>query len=341
MSQIRPIPPAGEFAVPEVFKAVIAASNALARLDEIAELLENADVFINAIPVLEARASCDIENVVTTHDAIFSADVSSTNVDQNTISAIRLRRALLAGTKVAKQRGITTKLATKICTDLMGRQMSLRTQPGTVIRSGVKTVYTPPAPNQLERLMSSWEKFANRDDLLHPTVVMALSHYQFEAIHPFSDGNGRTGRVLNVLQLVSAGLLQYPILHLSKYLNDHRDDYYKHLRAVDQNGAWVEWVLFMLEAVRFSAVDSANKLKSITELQLRFGEKFAVRPDLADLIFEKPYLQIRQVVERCGVTRLTASNWLSSLEQQGALKCFQSRREKFFVNHQLVRLLAS
>ncbi len=340
MSQIRKLPSAAELAIPEVFQAVIAASNALARLDELSSVLENTEVFINAIPVLEAQASCDIESVVTTHDSIFRADVSDTGVDPDTVLAIRLRRALIQGAKLAKQRGITAKLATQICTQLMGRQMSIRSQPGTVIRSGGKTVFTPPEPKQLEALLFGWEKFANRDDFLHPLIVMAVSHYQFEAIHPFTDGNGRTGRVLNVLQLVSAGLLNEPILHMSKYLNQHRADYYKHLRAVDQKGAWVNWVLFMLEAIRYSAVDSANKLKQITEMQLRFGEEFVVRPDLANLLFEKPYVQIRQVVERCQVTRLTASNWLKALEDQGAITSFQAGREKFFVNQPLVKLLA-
>ncbi len=219
MSQIRKLPDAGDLALPEVFRAVIAASNALARLDELSLVLENSEVFINAIPVMEAKASCEIENVVTTHDSIFRADVSGSSVDQDTVLATRLRRAIVQGSKTAKSRGINTKLAIKICTELLGIQVTLRDQPGTVIRADGKTEYVPPEPKELEALMNQWEKYVNRDDLLHPLVIMAISHYLFEAIHPFSDGNGRTGRVLKVLQLVSAGLLQEPILHMSKYLN--------------------------------------------------------------------------------------------------------------------------
>jgi Fic family protein len=333
------LPPALEFAVPEVFRAVIAASNALARLDEISQLLENAPVFINTIPVLEAQASSAIENVVTTHDSIFRADVSSTKSDQETILALRLRRAIIAGTDVARERGISFKLAQLVCSEILGRDMALRSQPGTVIQSEGKTVYTPPKPEELEACLSNWEKYINREDVLHPLIVMALSHYQFEAIHPFADGNGRTGRVLNVLHLVASGLLQEPVLQMSQYLNLHRDEYYLRLRQVDEAGAWIAWVLFMLEAVRVSALESAAKLKEVTTLQLTFIERYEAKASLIQLIFEKPYVQIGQVVERCGVTRVTAANWLESLERQGALSSLVSGREKFFINRELVAAL--
>jgi Fic family protein len=333
------LPPSGEFAVPEVFRAVIAASNALARLDEISQLLENAPVFINTIPVLEAQASSAIENVVTTHDSIFRADVSSSKTDQETLLAIRLRKAIIAGTDVARKRGISFKLAQLVCSELLGRDMPLRSQPGTVIQSKGKTVYTPPKPEELKSCILQWEKYINREDVLHPLIVMALSHYQFEAIHPFADGNGRTGRVLNVLHLVVSGLLQEPVLQMSQYLNQNRDEYYKRLRAVDQKQEWVPWVLFILEAVRVSALESAAKLKAVTTLQLTFIERYEAKASLIQLIFEKPYVQIGQVVERCGVTRVTAANWLESLERQGALSSLVSGREKFFINKELVEVL--
>jgi Fic family protein len=330
------LPPALEFAVPEVFRAVIAASNALARLDEISQLLENAPVFINTIPVLEAQASSAIENVVTTHDSIFRADVSSTKSDQETILALRLRRAIIAGTDVARESGISFKLAQLVCSEILGRDMALLSQPGTVIQSEGKTVYTPPKPEDLKACLTQWEKYINREDVLHPLIVMALSHYQFEAIHPFADGNGRTGRVLNVLHLVASGLLQEPVLQMSQYLNLHRDEYYLRLRQVDEAGAWIAWVLFMLEAVRVSALESAAKLKEVTALQLTFIERYEAKASLIQLIFEKPYVQIGQVVERCGVTRVTAANWLESLEKQGALSSLVSGREKFFINRELL-----
>ena len=217
---LKSFPPAADFAVPEIFRAVIAASNALARLDEIAELLDNSAVFINTIPVLEAQASSEMENVVTTHDSIFKADVSSSKIDTETLLAIRLRKAITAGIDVASKRGISLKLASMICSEMLGREMKLRQNPGTVIQSGGKTIYTPPAPSELNELISAWEVFANREDVLHPLIVMALSHYQFEAIHPFSDGNGRTGRVLNVLHLVASGLLSSRLFRcLSSCLN--------------------------------------------------------------------------------------------------------------------------
>jgi Fic family protein len=338
---LKSFPPAVDFAVPQIFSAVIAASNALARLDEIADLLDNSAVFINTIPVLEAQASSEIENVFTTHDSIFKADVSSSKIDTETLLAIRLRKAITAGFDVASTRGISLKLASMICSEMLGREMKLRQNPGTVIQSGGKTIYTPPAPSELKELISSWENFVNREDVLHPLIVMALSHYQFEAIHPFSDGNGRTGRVLNVLHLVASGLLKQPVIQMSQFLFENRDEYYKRLRDVDSKDAWIPWVLFMLEAVRVSAVESASKLKQITTMQLSFGERYQTKASLIALIFEKPYVQIGQVVERCGVTRVTAANWLESLERQGALTSMVSGREKFFINKELVKSLAS
>jgi len=333
------LPPAVEFATPEVFRAVIAASNALARLDEISQLLDNATVFINTIPVLEAQASSAIENVVTTHDSIFKADFSSAQADQNTLLALRLRRAIIAGTKVARERGISFKLAQLVCSELMGRQMPRRILTGTVIQSEGTTVYTPPGPDLLEDKLQEWERYVNREDVLHPLIVMALSHYQFEAIHPFADGNGRTGRTLNVLHLVASGLLQEPILQMSQFLNRNRNEYYLRLRQVDQDSAWVPWVLFMLEGVRVAALESSATLKELTKLQVTFTERYDAKSSLIQLIFEKPYVQINQVVERCGVTRVTAASWLESLQSQGALSSLVSGRQKFFINQELIETL--
>jgi len=338
-SNLLLIPDAGIIAVPEVFKAVVKASNALARLDELAENLENTEVFINSIPVLEAQASSEIENVVTTHDSIFRADTSTAKADSQTLTALQLRRAIIAGADLARKRGISAKLASNICSEIMGRQMPFRTQPGTVIRSAGKTVYVPPQPADLPALLVQWEQLVNREDLLHPLIVMAIAHYQFEAIHPFTDGNGRTGRVINVLQLVASGELKQPVLQISQYLNTHRDEYYRRLRAVDARSDWVGWILFMLEAVRVSAIQSAKKLKQVTELQLNFADRYMVSPGLVQLLFEKPYVQIGQVVQRFSVTRVTAAKWLENLESQGALKSLVSGREKFFINHQLIKLL--
>ena len=333
------LPPVVDFAVPEIFAAVISASNALARLDEIAELLDNSAVFMNAIPVLEAQASSQIEQIVTTNDSIFRAEVSGTKPDIATAFALRLRRSITLGAELAAKRGLTAKLAETICSELLGREMKPRASSGTVIQSNGKTIYTPPSPKELPRLLGEWESFINSSDSLHPLIVMALGHYQFEAIHPFSDGNGRTGRVLNVLALVNAGLLKEPVLQMSQAIEARRNDYYRLLNRVTTDGAWIEWVLFMLEIVTASAKESARKLKAITMLQLTFGERYETKSELVQLIFEKPYCQIGHVVERCGVTRVTAANWLESLEKQGALGSVVSGREKFFVNRELLEVL--
>jgi Fic family protein len=333
------LPPAVDFAVPEIFAAVIAASNALARLDEIAELLDNSAVFMNAIPVLEAQASSRIEQIVTTNDAILRAEVSGTKPDLATNLALRLRRSITLGAELAAKRGVTAKLAEAICSEILGHEMKPRTSPGTVIQSNGQTIYTPPSPKELPRLLTDLEKFMNSSDSLHPLIVMALGHYQFEAIHPFSDGNGRTGRVLNVLALVNAGLLREPVLQMSGQIEARRHDYYRLLNDVSTKGAWIEWVVFMLEVVTAAAKNSAAKLKAITLLQLTFGERYQTKAELVPLLFEKPYCKIGHVVERCGVTRVTAANWLESLETQGALGSVVAGREKFFVNRELLEVL--
>lgn len=333
------LPPTVDFAVPEIFTAIIEASNALARLDEVSDLLENSSVFLNAIPVLEAQASSQIEQIVTTNDAIFRANVSGAKPDVATNLALRLRRSITLGAEVAESRGITATLASTICSEILGHEMQPRKTQGTVIQSNLKTIYTPPSPNVLPRLLAEWESFVNKGDQLHPLIIMALAHYQFEAIHPFSDGNGRTGRVLNVLLLVNSGLLKQPVLQMSREIEARRNDYYRLINEVTTKGNWVEWVVFMLEVVAAGAKDSAKKLKAITMLQLTFGERFESRPKLVQLLFEKPYCQIGHVVERCGVTRATAANWLESLEKQGALGSVVSGREKFFVNRELLEVL--
>lgn len=333
------LPPAVDFAVPEIFAAVIAASNALARLDEIAELLDNSAVFMNAIPVLEAQSSSQIEQIVTTNDAIFRAEVSGSKPDLATHLALRLRRSITLGAEFAAKRGLTTKLSETICSEILGREMTPRTTLGTVIQSNGETIYTPPSPAELPRLLVDWERFMNSSDSLHPLIIMAIGHYQFEAIHPFSDGNGRTGRVLNVLALVNHGLLKNPVLQMSRVIEARRHDYYRLINRVTTEGAWVEWVVFMLDVVAEAARDSAHKLKAITMLQLTFGERYQTKAELVPLLFEKPYCQIGHVVERCRVTRVTAANWLESLENQGALGSVVSGREKFFVNRELLEVL--
>jgi Fic family protein len=296
---------------------------------------------------LEVAASSRIENIITTHDQMFVADASSTQpVSAETRLAIRNRAALSLGLDALSKRPLSVPLLMEIASELLGYQVELRSLPGTFIGSIEQRVYTPPEGKELlDGLLQDLVRFIGESDL-HAVIVMILAHYQFEAIHPFPDGNGRTGRVLNHLILKGGGLLESPVLNLSSYLVKHRDQYYKQLHAVEASSDWQGWVEFMLLAMKVSIVDSYSKLKQLTLAQLLMTErissvagKFGSR--LVQLLFEKPYCQIGHVVERLGVSRPTAAKLLERLVVSGELTSFVSGKEKFFVNSKMLEVLAN
>lgn len=318
----------------------------LARLDEAAALLANPSVFNNALPMLEVAASSAIENIITTHDEMFVANVSTTQpISPETVLAMRNRAALNLGFETISRRPLSTRLLVDVVSELLGHRVSVRHLPGTYIGFASERIYTPPEGKELlEQLLGDLVSFIGDSDL-NPVLKMILAHYQFEAIHPFPDGNGRTGRVLNHLILNQGGLLKSPVLNLSTYLVRNRDEYYRRIHAVEESGDWSGWVTFMLQAMRESVSDSYGKLKSLTLAQLHFAEENSgilgkfVTP-LTQLLFEKPYCQIGHVVERLDVSRPTASKLLESLVAARALTSFVSGKEKFFVNLGMLEVLA-
>lgn len=318
----------------------------LARLDEAAELLANPSVFNNALPMLEVAASSAIENIITTHDEMFVANVSKTQpISLETVLAMRNRAALNLGFEAISSRPLSVRLLVDVASELLGHQISVRHLPGTFIGSMSKRIYTPPEGKELvEKLLADLVTFIGNSSF-NPVITMILAHYQFEAIHPFPDGNGRTGRVLNHLILKQGELLKSPVLNLSSYLVQNRDEYYRRIHAVEASGDWAGWVTFMLLAMRDSVMDSYGKLKALTLEQFTFEEKHSgvlgklVSP-LTQLLFEKPYCQIGHVVERLKVSRPTASKLLEALVAAGALTSFVSGKEKFFVNRGMLEVLA-
>ena len=244
-----------------VMKACIEARAALAALNEAVARLPNPDVLLSSLVLLEAKASSEVENIVTTTDRLFQfADHHEDKADSATKEALRYRLALFEGLEMLKTRPLTTTLAEAVCSRTKGVDMTVRKVPGTALvndRTG-QTIYTPPeGESNLREKLANWERFchAQKDDDQHageldPLVRMAALHYQFEAIHPFTDGNGRTGRILNLLFLVEQGLLAHPVLFLSRYILAHRPEYYAALLAVTQENAWERWLLYMLEGVR-------------------------------------------------------------------------------------------
>ncbi len=330
-----------------VLKSAIGARTALATLAQAGQMLPNPGVLIHAVPLLEAQASSEIENIVTTADELFK-HAEYGGGDHSTKEALRYRAALFTGLEAIRDRPLTAATASQICSALQGREMKVRAVPGTRIANPITqdVIYAPPEGQALiQEKLSSWEHFIHADDDLDPLVRMALAHYQFEAIHPFHDGNGRTGRVINILMLIEAGLLDEPILYLSRAIIARKNDYYRLLRAVTAEGAWIEWILYMLDVVRESAESTHRKITAIRVCQQAIAERArAASPGgrdarLLDVLFEQPYCRISTVVDRCEVSRQTASTWLHALVADGLLSDVKVGREVLFVNHEFLQVL--
>ena len=344
-----PAPPSGdELETRRVLKAAIGANTALGQLDQAVVSIPNPTVLINSLPVLEAQASSEIENVVTTTDELFRHLHDDAGADHATRETLRYRTALRVGFEMTAERGLTAGTASAICSTITGREMKVRAVPGTRIGNPVtgEISYSPPEGRDvIVEKLSDWERFIHADDGLEPLVRMAAAHYQFEAIHPFSDGNGRTGRVLNVLMLVDAGLLRLPVLYLSRYVIDTKNDYYRLLLAVTAESAWEEWVLYVLAGVEQTSRYTLRKITAIRALQDDFSKRArAVSKGGGDsefqaVLFEQPYCRINTVVERCGVSRPTASSWLSSLVHDGMLQDVKIGRDRLFINREFLQLL--
>lgn len=347
-NELPPLPPRGIDLEPkQVLKATVKARTALATLAQAGQLLPNPNILIHAVPLLEAQASSEIENVVTTADELFKY-VGSGGGDHATKEALRYRRALFAGVESIRNRPLTSATAARICSELQGREVAIRAVPGTRIVNPTtrQVVYAPPEGADLIREnLSAWERFVHAEDDLDPLVRMAVAHYQFQAIHPFHDGNGRTGRVINILMLIEAGLLHDPILYLSRAILARKNDYYRLLLAVSADGAWIEWVLYMLDVVRDSAASTTRKIGAIRTCQEDIAERArGATPGGRDaqflaVLFEQPYCRINTVADRCDVSRQTASSWLHALVEAGLLSDVKVGRELLFVNHEFLEVL--
>ncbi len=345
------LPPKAELETRDVLKSCVEARAALAELKELGATIPNQAVLINAIPILEAQASSEIENIVTTRDALFRhAQHLEEASDPATKEALRYRTALYLGYRSLGQRPLCTATAIDVCRTIKGRQLDVRTVPGTKLAgdwSG-KVIYTPPEGEALLRnKLANWEQFLHREEELDPLVRMAVGHYQFEAIHPFSDGNGRTGRVLNILYLIEQGLLDIPVLYLSGYIIRHKSDYYRLLLAVTEDGAWEEWLRFMMTAVQRTARWTADKIRAIRDLQQTTSQYVQERlpsiysHELVETLFVQPYCRIANIVEAGIGQRQTASNYLKKLREIGVLDEIKAGREKLFINRRYLRLLVA
>lgn len=331
-----------------ILKACIPARAALAELKQAGDLLPNQGLLINLLPLLEAKDSSEIENIVTTSDKLFQYAQEDSHADHATKEALRYRTALYEGYKQLDKRPLCTNTAVEICSTIKSVKVDIRKVPGTVLSNQAtgEIIYTPPVGEQVIRdLLSNWELFIHAEDDIDPLVKMAITHYQFDAIHPFIDGNGRTGRVLNILYLIEQGLLTLPILYLSHYIVQHKQDYYQLLRGVTQNQNWQPWIIYMLKAVEQTAKWTTEKIAAVRKLiehstdYIREQLPKIYTYELVQIIFEQPYCRISNLVDNNIAKRQTASVYLKQLCDVGILEEMQSGKEKLFVHSKLVQLM--
>jgi Fic family protein len=342
----------------KIMTHIVTASRSLAELKGLCETMtEEAllNLLFNTLVIQESRDSSAIENIVTTQDELYQAVLNTGEANPAAKEVLSYREALQSGLSLMKESHdlITTNFLVSIVQRIKQNQSGIRVQPGTTLKNSVtgETIYTPPCcEEEIRRKMSGLERFINLNELspFDPLVKLAMIHYQFESIHPFSDGNGRVGRILNILYLIHQRLLSQPVLYLSAYIIDNKQDYYRLLNEVTKNGNWRDWILFMTTAVNETALLSINKIRGILALKKQMEPlvftslaKFGKRNELLDLMFELPYLKIELLVRKGIAHRETASNYLKILEQDNQLTAHKIGKSTYFINHRLMDLLVS
>jgi Fic family protein len=349
LNPLQSLSPA-QFETPNVLKALARASRQLAELKGVAATIPNQAVLINALGLQEAKDSSAIENIVTTHDELFKDDALPDDFHNPAAKEVlRYRQAL----QIGFERVTATELLTVSCVKEMQAVLErnnagFRKLPGTALKNSAgQTVYTPPQkPDEIVALMSDLDKFINDDTLFaaDPLVKMALIHHQFESIHPFYDGNGRTGRIINVLYLVKAGLLDIPVLYLSRHIVQTKADYYRLLQTVREQDAWEEWVVYMLQAVEVTARDTVRTIHEIRHAMLDYKHRIREKhrfysQDLINNLFMHPYTKIAFIERDLNVSRLTATKYLNQLAADGFLEKQKLGRSNYFINTALSRIL--
>ena len=338
------LPPITELETKAVLKQAISANRVLANLRGLAAKIPNQGLLINSIVLQEARLSSEIENIVTTNDELYRAAANGDGkTDPHTKEVLRYREALHFGFKALRERPLNSNLFIELVQLIKQVDIGIRAIPGTALKNDLgEVIYTPPVGEAVIRdKLANLDQFIHADDGLDPLVKMAVMHYQFEAIHPFPDGNGRTGRILNLLFLVEQQLLDIPVLFLSRYIITHRQDYYAGLRGVTESQDWERWVLFMLKAVESTAqqtFEQVNRIlalmEEVRELVQREAESIYSK-DLVEAIFMQPYTKIAFLVEAGIAKRQTASRYLQTLAAMGILREEQVGREKYYINDAL------
>ncbi len=336
------LPPTADIETKAVLKQSIAANRALSELKGFAQTLPNQSVLINGIILQEARLSSEIENIVTTNDALYqSTDENDANPHAKEV--LHYKEALWSGFSSLMKRPLSVNTFIEIVQVIKQNSSGVRKTTGTTIARAGETIYTPPEGEAIIReKLANLETFIHANDDIDPLVKMAIVHYQFEAIHPFSDGNGRTGRIINILYLIEKGLLDVPVLYLSQYIIQNKSAYYERLREVTEENAWESWLLYILKAIEVTATATKAKIEAINALLRHYNECAKERAgkayskELSELIFEHPYCKIKFLEDRGIAKRQTAAEYLKSYEALGLLRSQKVGREVYYINDALI-----
>lgn len=316
-------------------------------LEGLARSIPNEDLLISTLSLQEAQSSSEIENIITTQDALYKYQIQPHNADPVSKEVAHYAIGLEIGASQVRASGLLT-LNTLLAVQqaLEGNTAGFRKTPGTVLknqRSG-ELVYTPPSPERIGELMGELEKFIHAESPLDPLVKMALIHHQFETIHPFYDGNGRTGRIINILYLVKEQLLDTPILYLSRYISQTKAEYYHGLQHARDHSEWEQWLVYMLKGVATTARHTTRLVEGIARLlqkhkqEIRANYKFYSQ-DLINNIFRHPYTKVALLERDLNVSRATATRYLDALAKDGILTKHRLGRENYYINDELVNLL--
>jgi Fic family protein len=353
-NDLLPLPPREvDIETIDILKNLAIASRKLGELYGLCASLPDPELLINTIVLQESKDSSAIENIITTQDELYKAATEMETASMATKEVLSYREALYAGLKrmQSQENLILTNTIIEIVQTIKHNDAGIRTTPGTALKNAIngEVVYTPPCcEDVLREKLAALEQFMNDETIsgLDPLIKMALVHYQFEAIHPFYDGNGRTGRILNALYLVQQGLLKYPVLYLSSYIVKYKAEYYQLLRGVTEKNNWHDWVMYMLTAVGETAQLTTMKIRTMLELkgemevEMKHALGSSYKYEFLELMFRLPYLKI-ELLENQGLAhRQTASTWLKKLSEAKILKPQKAGRTTYYVNYRLLELLS-
>jgi len=345
------LPPIGSIETVTVLRKLTEAHRFLAELKGVAASIPNERILIDTLALQEAKDSSAIENIITTHDEIYRSDYNLLSFTSPAAKEVhRYAEALKLGFNEVKSKPITVNLILRMQEVIESNKAGFRKMPGTVLKNEQtnEVVYTPPQhPDEIKELMFNLEQFINDDEMFDadPLTKMAIIHHQFESIHPFYDGNGRTGRIINILYLIRCNLLNLPVLYLSRYIIRNKNIYYQLLQDTRASGNWEPWILYMLEGVANTARETIELVNDIKKLMIEYkqivrsNQPKIYSQDLLNNLFRHPYTKIEYVMKDLEVSRLTATRYLTLLVEMNILIKMKIGRNSYYINNRLFALL--